>query len=406
MRKITNCFVFLLFVNVVLGQQYEGKLSKIKKDGLYRINVSPQVRSSSSDNLDYLRIINQKGNEVPYVKSSTKSIVFNLVACKIIEKNSILNKKTSIVVENNKAVKLDRLLIRIGNSAVTKKYSISGSNDKKEWFGLVYNQEISNLSEPGQISVDKEFLFPLNNYKYIRFDFTDKDSMPINVLSVFYSEKTVMDVPVSKQLTDFDYKIVNDKIKKRTTINLRFASPQVINAIRFNIAGPDLYLREASVKVNRTLVIKRKKTEFQELLHSFQLNSNSENFFEFEKIFEKDFIIEIENQDNPILDIKSIELLQRPLHIIASLKSNEKYKLLVDSALTAPSYDLVNFDLNSKAELPVITIENFGKVNKVIVSKDQKFWKSPWFLWSSIFFGGILIAYFAFSLVKDLEQKE
>lgn len=405
MKKITNCFFFILFVNVVFGQQYEGKLSKIKEDGLHVINLRPQVRSASNGSLDHFRILDHMNNEVPYAKFSGREAVFNLKICKIIERTTIPDKKTSVIVENAEVAKLDRLVLKIGNSSVTKKYSISGSNDQKEWFGLVYNQEISDLSKEGQISVDREFLFPLNNYKYIRFDFTDKNSLPINILSASYSEEKSIDVEASVKLTDFDFRIENDKSRKVTIIHIDFKTPQVVNGIQFGISGPGLYLREANIKVNRSQVVKRQKTLYQETLSSFQLKSNGNNHFEFAEIFEKDLVIEIENQDNPALDIKLVEFLQRPLQIVTDLKKNQKYKVVVDSVLTAPSYDIVNFDFNYEKKLPQAEIENFEKINNNKASKDQQFWQSPLFMWISIIFGAMLIAYFAFGLIKDLEKK-
>ncbi|MCL9806711.1 hypothetical protein NAT51_14350 [Flavobacterium amniphilum] len=406
MKRIINCFLFLLLTNVSISQQYSGVLTKVRNDGLHVIKIPANVRSASNGNLDHIRILDSKKNEVPYAEYSASSDVLNLKTFKIIERNAILNKQTYIVVENPDASKLDRLLLKIANSSVTKQYNISGSNDNKQWFGLVYNQQVDGLYEDGQTSIDKEFLFPLNNYKYIRFEFNDKNSSPLNVLLASYFEMTKTEIAPSVSLTDFDFSVENDSKEKVTRIRIKFDSPQVINGIRFNIKKPNMFLREARILVAKTQTVKRQKEEYQETLSVFQLNSGGNNHFEFSDIFEKELIVEIDNQDNPALDIKSVELLQRPLSIVADLKKNEAYRVVIDSNYSKPNYDIVNFDLNPEKQLAPVEIESFEKLNSSKSSeKEGRFWQSAWFLWGSIIVGGMLIAYFAFGLLKDLEKK-
>ncbi|GAA4758629.1 hypothetical protein GCM10023230_03320 [Flavobacterium hankyongi] len=391
--------------NSAIGQKYSGTLSEVKQDGLHLVGITPGILSACGGTLDHFRILDKKNNEVPYAKFSKSKDVLNLKTCKILERNSIPNKLTSIVVENSEAAKLDRLLLKIGNSAVAKHYNISGSYDNKKWFGLVYNQQINNLSEEGQTFVDREFLFPLNNYKYIKFDFIDKNSLPLNVILASYFEEGKMDVFPSVKLTGFDYKIEIDKKNKVSVIHVTFKKPQIINGVRFEITGPEMYLREAKLLVNKSREIKRNQEFYQGTLSSFQLNSKGNNYFEFEEIFEKELFIEIANQDNPVLEIKSVEFLQRPVQIVTHIKANENYKIAVDSNYVKPDYDIVNFNLNPEDDMSLAVIENFKEVNLFKRTKDNKFWQSQWFLWASILIGGILIAYFAFGLLKDLEKK-
>ena len=52
---------------------------------------------------------------------------------------------------------------------------------KKNGLGLLTIRLYPVLMNPKNIS-EKNFSFPLNNYKFLKFDFLDKNSLPINVL--------------------------------------------------------------------------------------------------------------------------------------------------------------------------------------------------------------------------------
>jgi hypothetical protein len=98
--------------------------------------------------------------------------------------------------------------------------------------------------------------------------------------------------------------------------------------------------------------------------------------------------------------------LQRPLSFVSDLKKGEAYRIVIDSNYNKPNYDIVNFDLNPEEQMAPVEIEGFEKLNlSNSLEKEERFWQSTWFLWGSIIVGAVLIAYFAFGLLKDLEKK-
>lgn len=122
--------------------------------------VPPEIRSNSKDDLGDFRIFDAKNNEVPYflVADAPEKRDEQFEEFKIISKVSDNKKSTSIEIENPKA-QINGLKLIISNSEVTKKYRISGSNDQKEWFGLVNNGELSDLkSEVTNECVKRNFV--------------------------------------------------------------------------------------------------------------------------------------------------------------------------------------------------------------------------------------------------------
>ena len=110
--------------------------------------------------------------------------------------------------------------------------------------------------------------------------------------------------------------------------------------------------------------------------------------------------------DNEPLEIKEIKLLQNQFYLIADLDVSKNYEIVVDSTLSKPQYDLVKFLPNDLTQLNVIRISDFKKISSNKASITQQFWQTNWFLWTSIVVAGIIIGYFAFGLLKEVEKKD
>ncbi|HBI02331.1 DUF3999 family protein, partial [uncultured Flavobacterium sp.] len=311
---------------------------------------------------------------------------------------------TSIQVENKSERSLNSLVVVIANTSVIKNYNVSGSNDGENWFGLVQNQQLSNLNSEKEKQVEKTISFPLNNYSFLRIDFSDKKSLPINVMKVGLYQSEINYVN-QLELTDFTQKIISNKEKKKTQITIRFQSPQVISKINFDIRS-DLYFRNARILVNKSRKVKKRTENYQEEISSFVLNSKTNNQFVLDDFFEKEFIIEVDNQDNQPLEINKISFFQSPEYVLANLKTTENYTVIIDSTLSKPNYDLQNFEFDNSKELNVLTIENLKKSTKEKAqSQEQKFWQTKWFLWTCIAIGGLAVIYFALGMLKDMKEK-
>jgi len=404
MKKLIS-LIPILIAGFSLAQSYQGKINKVSENGLHKIWLTPEVRSASQNNIDYLRIFDAKNNEVAYVIYEEKSNNSSFKNFTIISKTAVPNVATSVIVSNENALNLDQLNLKIANTSVDKKYNISGSNDQKEWFGLVSNQLISDLNEAGKTSVERNFSFPLNNYKFLKFDFTDKNSLPINVLEASLEESHSVNQSKT-ELQNFAQKIETDKKLKQTKITITFPNPQVIDGIGFEISSPSYYQRDTRILINKTRVYKKSTENYVENISTFQLNSKSKNRFDVQSFFAKELTIEIDNLDNPALEITKINLFQSPVSILTDLKSNENYTLKIDSTWSAPQYDLANSGIDFNQNYPVATISNLEKIEQSKSKEEAKtFWQTPLFMWICIVLAVAIIGYFAVGLIKDMNKE-
>jgi hypothetical protein len=405
-----NKFFILLFIANLSFAQNSITTAKIKsdgKDGFHKLVLPTEIRSLSNDDLSDFRIFDSKKNEVPYYFEARSNQYSNtkFVPYKIISKTVVPNKNTVLIFENPKST-IDEVILEMANSNIIKPYSISGSMDNQKWFGLVNNASLSPIYSEESSSGFSTVSIPTCFYKYLKIDFNDKKTLPINILNVGFfnskiSKETLLNVPYeSKSVTEL-------KSEKKTQIRINFDNPQIINQISFTISNPKLYKRNVSVYKKATRKIKHKFENYQEQLASFELNSETNNTFDISKILEKELFIEIENQDNQPLTISDIQFFQIPIYIITDLKTNENYTITTGNKdLNTPQYDLENFKNSISTNLPEAQIIETKQIkNNPKTTANKTLWQESWFMWLCISIGGIAIAYFATSLAKDMNNK-
>jgi len=405
--KLNKFIVILLAANGVLAQhKTTAKIETVKENGLHKIVLPPEIRSFSKEELGDFRIIDAKGTEIPYyiLQGNTETNSNRFSECKILSETRIPKSKTILIFENPKTA-IDQIVLSITNSDVTKTYSISGSDDQKEWFGLVNNALLTELENKDATSVFKTIPLPLTSYRYLKIEWNDKKTLPINILKIGFFTNTI-NKPKLVEITAEKIKFQPIPAEKKTRIYIDFTRPQSINQIAFTITNPNLFQRKAQIYVPKKAPTNQKSVPFPEEIFAFELSSNTNNTFSIPQLFEKKWFIEIENQDNPPLTIEKIQLFQNQIAVIADLKTNEKYSITTGNPkLNSPEYDLENFKNSIDHNLPeakIYDITHFNSKQKSL--KKQSFWQKPWFMWLCISLGGMVILYFTSRLVKDMKN--
>lgn len=405
--KLNKFLLVLLAANSLLAQhKTTAKIDAVKKSGLHKIVLPAEIRSFSKEELGDFRILDAKGIEVPYyiLQGNGEATSSSFSECKILSRTAIPKNKTTLVFENPKA-SIDEIVLSITNSDVTKPYSISGSNNQEEWFGLVNNSLLNGLENSEDTSVFKTIPLPLTSYRYLKIDFKDKKTLPINVLKIgFFTNKTSN--PKMEEIFSESTRITQFASPKKTRILVTFHNPQVVNQISFKITNPNLFQRKAQIYVNKKKLMHQKSFTFPEMIFAFELGSNQKNTFTIPQLFEKECFIEIENQDNPPLTLAKIQFFQNQVAVIADLKANEKYTVQTGNPkLTAPEYDLENFKDSMDNNLPEVKIYDIKHAaSQKENAQGKSFWQQSWFMWLCIGSAGMVILYFTSNLVKDLKN--
>ncbi len=411
MMKYSLLITFFVSLTT-FAQNYTGSINSINENGLHKIILPLKVRAVSNENYNFLRIKDSLKNDVPYVLIYNNDKKFSTFEqLKIASKQVIKDSVTSIIIENKSAEKLATITLKIANTKIRKSYNLYGSDNGSDWFGLTSNRILSYKSTPkktasGKIFLEQTIHFPLNTYPFLRINFDDKNSLPINILEAgIYKSKIFTQNAI--EINQYKQELIaTEKKKKVTQLKFTAENSHKTNSISFKI-DTDFFLRNAKILVKRERKIKKRVETYTENIASFQLNSKNKNSFTFNNLNEKEFIIEIENKDNPALVIKNIQLFQKPIYLIANLKKATNYKIIVDSTLTKPSYDLENFISSTTKNITETSITSFSKnKTKTVSPKNTPFWQTTIFMWICIVLSGGFIIYFAFSLIKDIGNQE
>jgi hypothetical protein len=405
--------VSVIFGTSLLGQSFsrESTISGIEKDSLYKIALTPDYKKYMSSDLHDLRIYDAKQKEVPYVvlsepllKAQTDFVPYEIVS------QTHFSTFSEIIIRNPNRDKISNIAFNINNSDAYKYCSIEGSDDKKQWYSISELQELSLAYNQFYTNQYKCIYFPLTNYEYFRLTVDDWYSHPLKINSAGCFKNSV----IAGKLNDVRLiKIISEDAKnKKTLIHLSFPNNQQVDRIDFKIKAPRLYKRHAIVYVNRQLTLKHKTTTDREVAFEFDLKSGDVLFFDAPHINEKEFFIEIDNKDNPPLEIESVNCKQLASYLICDFSAGQTYTMKYGNmGLKLPEYDLGNFvsqipQLLPEASVGVVKTIAGDESKKTIQKREPTFFETKEFLWLCLGLGAIIIFLFSRSLLKDMNKTD
>ena len=410
MIKSIRLFI-LLCSAVAFGQDYtvKGEISPVNENGLYRICIPHNVRSHAANDLHDVRIWDADGNQVPYYMESSgsyvKTVISNFTEFPVISNTRIVDTSSTYIFKNPYKT-IEQAVLLIANYQGSKRYRIEGSHNQNQWFGIVNSGQLNQLNHPTKTNIYKVINFPLCAYQYIKVVFDDHHSLPINLLKIGDAitefenivPATMEKIPVAAiEFLEKDQK---------TEIHVSFDRPEVINQIRMDIIAPELYSRNARLYTIREHEVKRSMETYLQLLATFVIRSDKALVFNIPASSEKNIYLEIDNKDNRKLQINDIHFMQEPMYLVASLKRKETYKVTAGNAtLSAPDYDISDVTNTIKSVLPIAQISSVVTVQPKKSGKNTRpFWQRSWFMWCCIGFAALIISYFAFNLLRDLNS--
>jgi len=328
--------------------KYQAALPKIDSGGFYKIALQPAFIAKSNAQLTDIRIVNGKGNFVPYITAGNlphpdneKFIVFPEVVSK-------KDTGSTFIVESKEKAPVNRLWLKLKSTAVQRTINLSGSDDLQRWFAIEENIPLQQAVLDNDGSYLQSIAFPASNYRYLKLLVNDKNKAPVKFLEAgIFTEQSVASFysPISgSQFSKVDS-------NKTSVVTIRLNNNYLVNRVDLTIAGPKYYKRDVAIyQIDK---------QGRQLAGNAELNSAKKPIL-FINAKTNNLQLEIDNGDNTPLDIKDVTLAQADQSITAYLEAGQSYRLLTgDANSMAQVYDLKFFVDSIQNKVPEI---NHGEV--------------------------------------------
>jgi hypothetical protein len=388
-------FLLVLFYGYASAQSYKNKakIDSVSQSGFYAIHVTPALSSLVKTDFSDLRIIDNKGNPIPYLLGSDIPMLDSarFMPLKIL-KNFVSDSGQSIlIIENIPDGKMDGFYIRMKNAAVSRTISLSGSNDAIKWYSIVENIDLEKRFIQDHDSFQEFISLPLSSYRYFSVIIYNGKNDPLDIIS---AQKRIQTIPAEKYdlVKNPSNSFTSKDSSKITWLAVDNSRKFHISNVLFQVKTPRFYKRQVDVIVGGILA------------GNFIISSDSVVNLNLPAFNDSVFTIKIYNEDNPPLEITDLSTAQNDERIITYLESGKTYEFEMTSAdASFPHYDLVSFKDSIPKEIKEIGFSGISNIPSVVKVSDSYF-KQAW-LWPALIFALIVLCLFTYRLTKDVAKR-
>lgn len=376
--------------------KYEAALQKPESTGFYRISLQPTLVAKAKADLADIRITDDKGNFVPYIQAGSlpQKDQKSFVIFPPVDNRLAADTGTTFIVENKTGLALDRLWIKLQNTAVQRKVNLTGSDDLKQWFAIQEDIPLQEAVVNSEGTYMQSLSFPASNYRYLKLLVNDKNKTPIKFLQAgIYTEyaATLTYVPIPQgKLTRVDS-------NKTTYITLKLNDNYQVNKLHINITSPKFFKRDVSVY--------QLNGNDKQLLGMAELNSiKATDLLIAAK--SKQLLLQISNGDNLPLTISGIDAFQADESLISYLAGQQSYRVMTgDPNTQAPEYDLKFFADSIRDDIPQINHDAVHENPAYETHKTKPGRDYTVFIWIAIIAAAGLLLFLTLKMTKEVGKK-
>lgn len=409
--KILACILFVCATCIeTFGQEFRGEanLPSIQKDGFYRILLSPEILTQVNDQLTDIRVYEGDGSEVPYLLESEKALMHSrdFLQYEIMSRETKRGCCTSLTLRNQRKTPINNIHLVMKNADAAREALLMGSDDRENWFTLVDRFEIDAPANDQNTQQIKTVEFPWSNYEFYLLEIRDSVHAPLNILSAGYFEDRTTNGQYQALQAKVDAK--DSLADKRTYVDLLIDGLQFVDKLEVVVSGAKYYRRDA------TLFEKRVRTrtngtrdEYYNPVTTFEVTSGRTAVVSLPALRASHLRIEIENHDNPPLQISTVKAFQLNRYITAWLSADESYTLRVGQPkLGAPVYDIAYFKDSIPNQPAILQVQNFEVLpEKQAAGSDATFFTSKTIIWIAIVGIAAVLGIMSVRLIKEQSGK-
>jgi len=399
LNKVSLLFFALVLFSLPVWSQiksfkYRADIQKVDSSGVYRIEISPDLIGRSNEDLSDIRVADNAGKFIAYALSN--KILLNYQES-FIEFPAVISAKTTdtattYIAENKTFFTVNKLWLKLKNAEVSRTVNLTGSDNLKDWFAIKENIPLEEAEQGSATDYDQVLSFPNSNYRYFKIQVNGKNKTPVNFLQVGINTIGI-NQPVFAALPDVRF--IKKDTGKISHILIKFDQPFQINKIHLNITSPKYYSR-------RVVIYDTDGNGINQLIDTTISSGGSQDLLLTAKT--RQLRIDIFNEDDNALTVKSINAFQLKEYLISYLEKGKDYKIYTgDVSLRKPLYDLSFLNNIGFNQLAGISQLDVTKNPFYLIPGHHAATNHTILLWSSIIIALILLSFLTIKMTKELK---
>lgn len=411
-RRLINFLLCMLFLNNCFAQtegyHFYSNLDTIKTSGFYNVVLSPQINSHIKTDYSDVRLIDNNNKWVPHIfhapfNEISREMVTTNLNFTIVESN-----KTNTVLLIDAVQQLNNMTVLIKNTAVEKFGSLSGSNDKQNWF--VINDSVLLYPEPSEKNTESvlNIHFPQINYSNLKLVINNRNKDPFNILAL--STKGVAAGFLFSSFSDSILQnppgiLLQKDSGKQSFIKIIQLKKFHFSQINIKAEGLKYYNRQVDL-----YVAENNNSSFKnpgKFIQSFVISNNNNLQFNLPLQNANVFYLVVKNEDNPALQIKEVSTGVGYRYITAYLKKDNSYKIILDNAeAVLPNYDITNDYPTIKDSVAILGSGNILAYENKEVTKNNSANNKTLLIWLAVIATLLVLLFFTITMVKEVNKKK
>lgn len=390
------------------GYHYAAAIDTVSKDGFYNIVLTPEINAHLKKDYSDLRIVNDSGVWIPSIirRPNTEFCLMTVKWERKIIRKTINSQLTELIIEGSEKP-TSNLTINIKNAAVDRYCTLTGSDNMTDWF--IINDSIPikpEQSEKENISYF-EISFPPVTYRYFKISISNVSKEPLNILSASTSGAVYGEgLPIDQPDIDNPACIIHQKDSAKSSfIQVIQKGHYHFETIALKISGAKYFNRTAAIYIPSSG--SHSFNNPGSLLTSITVSNNSTLAYNIPICNADTFYMVIQNDDNPPLHVEQVKTFAHYTVATAYLDAANKYRLLLDnSKATAANFDLELKDITNKQTVTAVNIGKMEWINQEQNKTADKTDNSFAILWLMIALGAVVLGFFTYRLVKELNNNK
>ncbi|MGP1501045.1 DUF3999 family protein [Bergeyella cardium] len=416
MKRIIKSIIFggfiLLFANGTAQTKisYKRKINA-KQNSWNYFRIPDNLYEKAEPSLADLRIyrIRQKDSlEVPYLISGIWG-----TEAQTDEYFEILNKtKTdkgyyfTLQREDNQS-EISEINLSFDNKNFDWRIDLEGSNDQKEWFGILENYRVLSIQNSKTDFSFENLIFEKTRYKYYRI-LVKTNEKPLLSEAAFQNDDVLKYQKFNVHKIQ-NFKVKNDKKSKTSTAVFSLKNSLPIHSFRIKVENKNDFYRPISIYAIDTIATEKGKlAEYSGIADGTLSSLKGADLKSYKEVLAKQMMIVIDNGDNPPLKISEIEVKTYENGIVFKAEKSGDYILTYGNQqiIDRPNYDIETFEEKiSREKKDTVSLSN-EMIVKQADNRSKPLMESDYWLSGIMIVLILFLGYFSYKMIAKKSESE